>query len=150
MRSRRMTYEEMMSLEPMSALGDRSRTPGEVAAIRDGASSLADYDARSVLEWVGGDLAVAARVAAGEPLTVYRATGADEGLIWPGAYVTTSREYAEQHGRTHLGDFKILKASAAASDLFPASGQREFFFAPADLRAWHRRHRPTSRHRRVP
>lgn len=139
-----LTHDELLAVRLPSKRGDRSGDPSTVARLREDGSTLADYREDFVPEWLGvGSLpsyatpGLRGAIREGAPLAIYRATDAEE-VIWPGAYVTLSRRYAEEHARAHLHGpgIRILTAAATADDLIPVNPQ-EFWFAPRDLHAWH-------------
>jgi GNAT superfamily N-acetyltransferase/CheY-like chemotaxis protein len=70
----------------------------------------------------------------GERITVYRSVprGGDHGTM-PGAFVTPSRAYAEQHGESNLnGDYVIVSVEASADELLSHGDPSEFVWAPRD------------------
>lgn len=137
-----MTYDELLDFVPPTALTDGSKSVRHSAAMREGSSTLADYtDPQTVREWLGGDTTLAQRALRGESIPIFRATGAEaETGIFPGAYVTPSREYALQHARSNLlpggSGARILEGTARPEDLI-AINPNEFVLAPRDLRQWH-------------
>lgn len=142
-----LTWEEFVRYRVPSPMGDRSRDPGRVPALRAEGGTLYDYrrDPYAVREWLGRGYAPSydeshqhARVTANTPLAIYRATDA-ESVIWPGAYVTVSKAYAQDHGLRNMGArrFRILRGVAYPDELV-AVNPMEFWYAPRDLHGWWR------------
>lgn len=141
-----MTKVEVEIFAPPSRMGDKSRRPADTAILREEMGTLLDYadDSNAVRGWLGkgGNSATDVSkftplVTRNKPLRVYRATDVED-AIYPGAYVTPSRAYAEGHGANVIkGPHKILEAEARPDELVPIS-PNEFFYAPHDVGAWHK------------
>ena len=116
-----------------SVTTDESTSPGgykkrglpSALQMRQEGGSLATYGEREQREWLGGI----------EPpksgkITLYRATPTGE-AIRPGDYVTNSLEYAKLHIESNLGGTgKVAAVEATLSEIFPADGPKEFWYAP--------------------
>jgi hypothetical protein len=145
-----MTYEQFRAYSVPSPMGDHSRSPGDVERLRADMGTLADYsgDRFALNDWLGKgynpahDMShLAGAVQAGQALQVYRSTGkSSEGVIWPGAYVTLSRAYANDHGERTVGadgsKWHVLTATVHPDELVPMN-PNEFFYVPRDLRVWY-------------
>jgi hypothetical protein len=65
----------------------------------------------------------------------YRAVPLDVHDINPGDWVTTSKEYAVQHGESALGgNYQILEQKAKAKDLFTAGDVQEYGWNPEGIK----------------
>jgi hypothetical protein len=68
-----------------------------------------------------------------KPVTIYRAVPKDAGNTFnAGDWVTITRDYAKEHGESTLeGDYKIIKKTVSARDLFTeANSIHEWGYAP--------------------
>lgn len=91
-----------------------------VASVVEGEDQIFDYE-------IAPELVEAARN--DELITVYRVD--DNAGIIPGAYVTESREYAEQHGESVLkGDFFLQEEQVYADELMTRGDPHEFLYIP--------------------
>ena len=137
-----MTKEELLKFRPPSPLADSS-LPVEALSLEGGFPRLSEYtDEYSIKAWLGYGTrfytpSAYIRVKQGKPIKVYRATD-KENYIFPGAYVSQSRKYAEEHGEAHLkGKYKILETEAYPNELIPVN-PNEFYYAPDPIR-WHKK-----------
>lgn len=102
-----------------------------------------DYTIRSLMGWdtyrddrFPGVITLLDAVYAGLPITLYRAVPRDgrHGTM-PGAFVTPSRRYAEQHGESNLdGDYKVVTVTATPDELLSYGDPLEFLWAPKNQR----------------
>jgi hypothetical protein len=68
-------------------------------------------------------------------VVTYRAVPLDVNDINPGDWVTTSKEYAVQHGESALGgNYQILEQKAKAKDLFTAGDVQEYGCNPEGIK----------------
>lgn len=133
----KLTVGELAAHAAEGRLMDGSQTWADVEAARADGMGLADQDRRMVEFLCDDDPALVAEVLAGESFTVYRATNAEIG-IFPGAYVTPHRDYAEKHLRHALGEAgHVIAETVTSADLVIGHSANEFYFAPRNLAAWH-------------
>jgi hypothetical protein len=148
-----MTASEFKDYQIPTDVSDHSRNPGDLDEYRESGNLLSDYvgDAYSLNEWLGKDNGnpkfdesrrLGDQVKRGLPLTIYRTTDA-EGEIFPGAYVSLSKPYAQSHGESTMGKdtqyggkFHMLQAKVYPDELYCVNAQ-EFFYVPRDLNKFH-------------
>lgn len=147
-----MTKAELQGFE-VPSVGDRSASPGTIARMREEMGTLLDYagDDWMIKDWLGAhtlelgwDVSyLAEAVKRNEPIIVYRATDTED-AIFPGAYVTPSKQYAIDHGERHISaehlwdakPYKLLELEVRPDELI-AMNQLEFHYAPGDIFVWH-------------
>jgi len=136
-----MTKEELLNFQPPSPLGDSSLSVKALLS-KEQLPRLSEYtDDLSIKEWLGYGTRfytpeAYVKVKLGKPIKVYRAANR-ENYIFPGAYVTQSKKYAEEHGETALrGKYKILETEAYPHELIPVN-PNEFYYAPDPIK-WHK------------
>jgi hypothetical protein len=150
-----MSLEELHSFSAPTEMQDGSSDPSEAEEMKDEMGTLHDYrhDAHSVKEWLGGwggnrshDMShLGHHVRNNTSFPVYRSTDRED-HVYPGAYVTPSHKYADDHGvRNISGDHlfaptphKVISTVAHPDELV-AVNANEFKYAPrGGIEAWHR------------
>lgn len=133
----KLTVGELAAHVAEGRLMDGSQSWADVQAARADGMVLVDQDRRMVEFLCDDDPALIAKVLAGQSFTVYRATNAEIG-IFPGAYVTPHRDYAEKHLDHALGGAgHVIAQIVTSADLVVGHSANEFHFAPRNLAAWH-------------
>ena len=130
---------------PSDGPHDGSRHPADIAQLRADMPTLHGYrdSDDAVKDWLGKghntryDMShLAPKVKRNEKIHVYRATDRED-EIFPGAYVTPSRHYAEDHAvNTSMKNPRIISREAYPHQLLPVN-PNEFFYAPADIDRHH-------------
>lgn len=134
-----MTADEFNNFAPPTS-GDSSESIRSSQERRKEGGSLADYDDETLHHWLGKGIwdnivprshrdQLVAAIRGGRKIPIWRATQTERS-IFPGAYVTPSKEYAQLHGEGPLNNvFRMLRSKVSASDLFPIN-ELELKYAP--------------------
>jgi len=127
------TYREFEDKVATRQLGNHSRTPLDVAQVREDMGTLPSYDRETQRDWFGRYTQYETLVPTPtQRIRVYRASSTED-YIKPGNYVTQSRKYAEEHLETVLhGKGKILTITCTIDDLAPVN-PNEFWFVPKSM-----------------
>lgn len=139
------------SIQPHIALKwreDKTRDPGSWESLHE----VSNYDDQFRIKEILGkgwehswkpSLHLLDKIKKDSPISVYRATPSDRTLILPGAYVTESRQYAQQHGLAQFGkdgkDFSVQKIEVKPSELMVYGDPHEMIYIPESLNKAHER-----------
>jgi hypothetical protein len=145
-----MTKEELYKWDFPVPQGGSSKTPKTVLNWKpDEYETLADL-AKQEDEWALNEVLgkgwkdtpqtgyLKPAIKRGDKITIYRA--ADTGDIIPGAYVSESLKYVQEHGERHIpgGKFKIYQRDVYPDELMSYNDPHEFIYIPKDVEGYHK------------
>lgn len=151
-----MTPEELRNYEFEGAGSGHSITPKKALDYRDGKDEfetlydISNYDDQWRLYnalgqgWSGHwgkvrpSIHLIPKIKSNQPITIYRVS--NQNSIFPGAYVTESKEYAIYHGENILnGDYKLSSLEVYPDELMVYDDPHEFIYIPRSLDIAHKR-----------
>lgn len=148
-----MTREELKNWDFKTPVGGASKSPKTVFSWdREDIETLADiakYDEWRLDEALGAHitskipktLKLKPAIKKGKPIKIYRAAQREQGII-PGAYVSESKPYVQEHGEAILGekeDWIIHEDTVYPDELMTYGDPHEFLYIPRNIEEYHKK-----------